>query len=363
MNKKLRVSFVIPFTGMTGGIAVVLEYRRQLTALGHEVDIFYPLLPYRAFFNDKPRWKRLPSRIKQLLRNLTDIKRAIPLFSENIPVKPLFRINNSGLPDADAIIATAWPTAYDVAGLSPKKGKKYYLVQGYEIWQGCVDTVDNSYRLPLNIITVAPWLTDLMKSKFNRDDVTEIRSGVRPDKFYPPNVKNFNQPSILMMASELELKGVKDGIDALTAVKERYPQLNVTMFGMCGKPSAPFDFEYRQNPPYETLLSLYQNAAIFIFPSHNEDGWGLTPIEAMACKCAVVATNVGCIPVINNGKNLILAEVKNPASIADAVVKLLEDKELTEKTAEHGLESVRTLDWAAAARKLLDSLASPRQKT
>ncbi len=355
MNKKLRITFVIPFTGKTGGIIVVLEYYRQLTAMGHEVNIYYPLLPYKIYHRSAKRWKRFPARMRQFLRNIIKFKRDLTLFSEDIPIKPVAAINNLTIPNADAVIATAWPTAYDVAKLSPKKGRKYYFVQDYEIWHGCLDTVDDSYRLPLNIITTIPWLTDLMKTKFNRGNATEIRYGLRLDKFYPPPAKDFGHPSILIMAHELESKGTADAIDALTSIKERCPQVEIKMFGMCVKPNAPFDFEYHQDPSYENLLLLYQNATIFIFPSRKE-GWGLTPIEAMACQCAVVATNVGCIPTLNNGQNLIIAEVKNPASIADAVVKLLEDKELTEKTAERGMRSVQILDWAAAARKLEDCL-------
>jgi glycosyltransferase involved in cell wall biosynthesis len=355
VNKKLRVSFIVPFTYMSGGIAVVLEYYRQLKALGHDVDIYYPLLPYGIYYRLAGRWRKFPERMRQFVRNIIKFKRDLTLFSESIPVKPVAAVNNLTIPDADAVIATAWPTAYDVAGLSPRKGKKFYFVQDYEIWHGCVDKVDNSYRLPLEIVTIAPWLTELMKSKFDRDDVTEIHNGVRLDKFYPPPAKDFGRPSILIMAHNGEWKGTQDAIDALTKVKERYPQLKITMFGMYARPAAPFDFEYHRNPSYEQLLSLYQNAAVFISPSRKE-GWGLTPIEAMACKCAVIATNVGCIPHLNNGRNLILAEAKNPASIADAVVRLLENKELTEKTAEEGLKRVREQDWSKPASALSNLL-------
>jgi glycosyltransferase involved in cell wall biosynthesis len=355
VSKKLRVSFIIPFTHAAGGVAVVLEYCRQLKTLGHDANIYYPLLPYKIFHLSSRRWRRFPSRMKRFFRNIVEFKRDLTLFSENIPVKPVVAVNNFTIPDADAVIATAWPTAYDTAGLSPKKGKKFYFVQGYETWWGCADTVDASYRLPLNIITISPWLTGLMKSKFNRDDVTEIHNGVRLDKFYPPPAKDFGRPSVLIMAHDAELKGAKDAIDALAFVKKSYPQLKITMFGQCARPAAPFEFEYRRDPSYETLLSLYQNAAVFIFPSHGE-GWGLTPIEAMACKCAVVATNAGCVPVINNGKNLVLAEIKNPPSIAEGVVKLLTDKKLLEETAQQGWASVQGLDWAKQALKLQDCL-------
>ena len=356
MKDKLRISFIIPFTGVTGGIAVVLEYYRQLTAMGHEVSIFYPLIPYQQFLHPRPLWKKVIICAKQFLSNLIKFRRLIPLFSENIPVKPVPWISDVFIPQADAVIATAWPTAYDVAGLSPKKGRKIYFVQHYEIWSGRADKVDDSYRLPLAIITIAPWLTELMKSKFNRNDITEIHNGIRLDKFYPPANKDFNHASILLMAHDLEWKGTKDAIDALAIVKERYPLAPVKMFGMCARPNAPFDFEYHQNPPYEKLLSLYQDAAIFISPSHKE-GWHLPPMEAMACKCALVATNVGCIPTLNNGKNMLLAEIKNPSSIADGIIKLLDDKALTEKIAGNGLKCIIEYDWSKPAEKLVAAIS------
>jgi len=358
MNNKLRISFIIPFTDRTGGIAVVLEYYRQLTASGHNVNIFYPILPYWGFLHNRPSWKIVPAWIKGFLLNLIKNRRNITLFSEDIPVKPVISISDIFIPDADVIIATAWPTAYDVAKLSPKKGRKFYFVQGYEIWGGVIDKVDASYRLPIGIITIAPWLAELMREKFNRSDVTEIHNGIRLDKFYPPVVKNFDRASILLLAHNLELKGTRDAIDALTVVKQHYPQLEIKMFGMCAKPEAPFDFEYHRNPSYEKLLSLYQDAMIFISPSHRE-GWHLPPMEAMACQCAVIATNVGCIPTLNNGKNLVLADVKNPSSIVDAVVKLLEDTALAKEVASEGLKRIREQDWAKSAQMLQCHLLMP----
>jgi glycosyltransferase involved in cell wall biosynthesis len=360
MSKKLRVTFIIPFTAKTGGIAVVLEYYGQLTAMGCEVNVIYPLIPYKeCLYHESQRsvCKKIHARLKGFLSNLKKNIRAIDYFSKNIPIKPVLTINNRSIPDADIVIATAWPTAYNVNRLSSKKGRKYYFVQDYENWNGWAERVDNSYRLPLGLMAIAPWLAELMKEKFGRDDVTEINNGIRLDKFYPPVIKNFDRMSILFMAHDLESKGAQDAIDALAIVKERYPRLKIKAFGICARPAAPFDFEYCQNPPYEKLLSLYQETAIFIFPSQKE-GWGLTPIEAMACGCAVVATNVGCIPLINNGGNMILAEVKNPASIADGVIKLLDDRVLAEKIAAQGLKSVQEMGWEKSAQKLLQTFLS-----
>jgi glycosyltransferase involved in cell wall biosynthesis len=124
---------------------------------------------------------------------------------------------------------------------------------------------------------------------------------------------------------------------------------------MYGRPSASFDFEYHQNPPYEKLLSLYQDATIFLSPSHKE-GWHLPPMEAMACKCAVVATNVGCIPTLNNGENLVLVGVNNPQSIVDSIIKLLEDNALAEKIAGNGLRRIQKQGWLKSAQALQNYL-------
>jgi len=289
------------------------------------------------------------------LSNVKNFKRTIPLFTEDIPVKPVLFINNFSIPDADAVIATAWPTAYSVNSLSPKKGRKFYFVQGYEVWHGHTERVENSYRLPLGLITVSPYISAMMREKIGRDDLTEIHNGISLDMFYPPAAKDFNRISILLMAHDQELKGCKDAIAALSIVKERYEYAEIKMFGMCERPNAPFDFEYHKDPSYETLLSLYQGAAIFIFPSHGE-GWGITPMEAMACKCAVVATNVGSIPVLNTGDNLILVDIKNPKSIADGIIRLIEDRALMKRVAEQGLERIREHGWAKSAQALISAL-------
>jgi len=358
MGKKLRISFVIPPNIRSGGVFVVLEYYRRLTNLGHEVNIFYPLFPYWELLPSNAWWKKILLWIRHFQFNLRKFTHTISLFSEKIPVKPVIRISDIFIPNSDAVVATAWPTAYDVVRLSHQKGCKYYFVQSYEIWLANAKKANISYSLPLNVITIAPSLTDLMRDKFHRNNVTEIHNGIRFDRFYPPTAKNFERASILFMAHDLEWKGTRDAIDALTIVKERFPQLEINAFGMCTRPIAPFEFEYCRDPRHDQLLSLYQNATVFVFPSHDEEAWGLPATEAMACQCAVVATNVGCIPVINNGKNLILAEAKKPSSIVDAIIILLNDTKLTETIAYQGFKSVQEMGWEKSAHMLQNCFLS-----
>lgn len=86
-------------------------------------------------------------------------------------------------------------------------------------------------------------------------------------------------------------------------------------------------------------------ADIFIFPSKNE-GWGLTPIEAMACGCAVVGTNTGCMIDLGvNEKNALIVQPEDVEGLSKAIVKLAENPKLRSEIARNGLETARMLDW------------------
>lgn len=82
-------------------------------------------------------------------------------------------------------------------------------------------------------------------------------------------------------------------MNAFEFARKKVKNLSLELFGM-EAPVGMEDYAFHKSPNVEELRRLYNWADIFIFPSKNE-GWGLTPIEAMACGCAVVGTNTGCM--------------------------------------------------------------------
>lgn len=75
-------------------------------------------------------------------------------------------------------------------------------------------------------------------------------------------------------------------------------------------------------------------------------------MEAMACGCAVVATNVGCIRSVNNGKNVLIVNSNDPVSIYNALKKLLEYSLLRDQIAKEGYKTVQDYTWEKAALKM-----------
>ena len=96
--------------------------------------------------------------------------------------------------------------------------------------------------------------------------------------------------------------------------------------------------------PAAELASLYRRAACLVFPSLYE-GFGLPPLEAMACGCPVAASNVAAIPEVC-GDAAVLFDPLDPESITAAV---LEADTRSEELREKGLARVAGFTWETCA--------------
>jgi glycosyltransferase involved in cell wall biosynthesis len=96
--------------------------------------------------------------------------------------------------------------------------------------------------------------------------------------------------------------------------------------------------------PYDTLAAFYRLARAFAFPSLYE-GFGLPPLEAMACGTPVVTSNISSLPEIAGGAAL-LVDPYDPASIAEGITKATTDESLRARLIELGLTRARDFSWA-----------------
>ena len=167
-----------------------------------------------------------------------------------------------------------------------------------------------------------------------------------------------NEISFLMLNHKLGQKGVANGLAAFEEVKKKYSNVKLRMFGICDRTNLPEDVEYFQNPSKGKIVELYSKSDIFIFPS-IEEGWGLTPLEAMACGCIVVGTRTGF--VLDLGKHRVNMMISEPGDISGMVLnieELLSNPVLIKKIKEKSIETVKSLDWEKSANKLVSILCS-----
>lgn len=98
--------------------------------------------------------------------------------------------------------------------------------------------------------------------------------------------------------------------------------------------------------PYDTLAAFYRLARAFAFPSLYE-GFGLPPLEAMACGTPVVTSDVSSLPEVAGGAAL-LVDPHDCESIADGLRRVLTDETLRRDLVQRGLERARQFSWSAS---------------
>jgi len=99
------------------------------------------------------------------------------------------------------------------------------------------------------------------------------------------------------------------------------------------------------------LQILYSNAIGLLFPSFYE-GFGLPLVEAMACGCPVITSNVSSMPEIA-GDAGILVNPRQPEDIAQAINSLYSDVHLRQRLSQAALKRARLFSWERAARETL----------
>jgi glycosyltransferase involved in cell wall biosynthesis len=101
----------------------------------------------------------------------------------------------------------------------------------------------------------------------------------------------------------------------------------------------------------ESLLSLYRDASLFVFPSVYE-GFGLPVLEAMANKVPVITSNRSSLPEVV-GDAAVLVDPLDIDGLASAILTLLTDNDLREQFRMRGLQRAREFSWEKTAKATL----------
>jgi glycosyltransferase involved in cell wall biosynthesis len=102
--------------------------------------------------------------------------------------------------------------------------------------------------------------------------------------------------------------------------------------------------------PHRTLAALYRMASVFAFPSLYE-GFGLPPLEAMACGTPVVTSRISSLPEVV-GDGALLVDPYSVDDIARGISRVLDDRDLRAQLVEKGLARARLFSWERSVRAI-----------
>lgn len=102
----------------------------------------------------------------------------------------------------------------------------------------------------------------------------------------------------------------------------------------------------------EDIPDIYNLATVFVFPSLYE-GFGIPPLEAQACGCPVVCSNVASLPEVA-GDSVIYCNPYDSNDIKEKIELLLNDKNLQNQLITKGYENIKRFSWKESAEKIIE---------
>lgn len=338
---KLNLVFYALHSNLTGGARIFFEYANRLSRLGHNVCIASKVSP--------PDWYK----IEVPWVNFEEIYPSFKIVQPDVIFSMFWTLVPNTLQTeipVKILLEQGDPTLYD-----PEKFPKELI-----------NSMNRCYKAPIRIFTVSKNLKKLLKDRYNRE-AFYVPNGIDTDLFRPVLGKDNPEPIVMLVgADEIYFKGIKDILEALKILKDRGYKFKVRQVTPTGRILHEFGREVLVRPPQETLSYLYATSDIFVSGSYFET-FHLPPLEAMASGTAVVTTDNGGVEYCKNEINSLIVPPKNPKAMADAIERLLVDKELRDRLVSEGLKTAREYNWDEIIRKVEDKIyeavASPFIRT
>ena len=334
----MRITFVLPapIRVPVGGAAVVYRHAEGLAARGHDVTIAAPRQTGGGIVG---ALKYVAVGIRDRLHGVAgeSAYQAVGVGLREIP-----RIEMRMLPPADVVVATGVQTVHPVLALPVSRGVPVHFVQGDETF---VDPGARAvWRLPIVRIACAPWLAEAIREEGG------TCLGVVPNAaeagFFAGDVEAAREPRVLALYHRHPVKGPDVLIAALARIAEARPDARLDVF--CARPPShrfPRGVRVHVRPGAEALRDLYARAAVFLHTSRSE-GWPLTPLEAAASGCAVVATrNRGIEDVLTCGVSMACVDTEDAAGLASTALGVMADPEARRRLGEAARARAAEFSW------------------
>ncbi len=320
-EEKAQITFVFPgfITVPMGGVKVVNRLAERLSDRNYNVTLVYP-----------KKLKTAPG-IKAFVKQYWDKKNKVAdqLYyhpGKKVEALVVNEISEKYIPNGDYMIAVGWQTAEAVNSLSAKKGKKFYFLQSFEAYFSNSKAVLSTYQLPLRKIALSQWIMKEM-TRIGEKCCGPVGNSINPSEFYIESHAT-KDIDILMLYHPAKIKNFSFGLKVIKQI-QKDNNYKITLFS-ARQPvhRIPDYIDVVVRPQIHELRHLYNRSKIF-FSTSQWEGWGLTPMEAMACGCAVVAVkNKGVIEFLSDKKNCFLIKKNDKNQAENRILKFLKDENL-----------------------------------
>jgi len=197
-----------------------------------------------------------------------------------------------------------------------------------------------------------------------------VKNAVEPERFVPdstfplPEAKA-DTPLLLFCARLVREKGLLDVIRACKIVRDRGEKFLLMCLGD-GPARAEAEAEAARlrleqethfcgYVPEERVAQFYVHSTIFVFPTYYQEGLPMVLLNSLAAGVPIITTRIrGAVDYLQEPRNCLWVEPRNPVMLAERIGYLLQHAELRARMIEHNRELAKGFSPGAAAGEVLD---------
>lgn len=212
-----------------------------------------------------------------------------------------------------------------------------------------------------HVVAVSDVLRErLVEERCPEDKLSVIPMGSDLERLFVPDGKRRSSAELLFVGRLVAVKGVDTLINALPAIRMRYPEVSLTIVGdgpergrlveIAQGLSVADQVKFIGPERHEALSAHYRRATLLVLPSLAE-GFGLVAVEAMGCACPVVASDLPALRnLLQDGQAGTLFRPGDIAHLSNRICELLGSEDRRIALGEEGRNSVlEHYDWRSVS--------------
>ena len=359
-RRRLRISWVLPRTGLSGGVKSTRLLAEAMVARGHEATIAY----LEASGSPWPSPLHVGSFARRALKAWREKPGPTPHHLQSSSAKlvpvPGDHVRHTDLPDADFVIGTWWETLEWMRSWPAAKGVQAHFIRHYEIFGGEPERVKAVYRDRTMKFVIAKWLQRLMVQEYGHPRAVLVPNGVDWSQFNSEPRGKQPIPTVGLQYSQVKWKDTGTAFEAIRIAQRSVPELRVVAFGnkpLLANDNPPKNFEFFLRPEQDRIPQIYRRSDCWLVSSITE-GFGMPGLESAACRCPVVSTRCGGPEdYVNDGVSGYLVTVGSPQQMAERILDVVNrDDAAWRQMSEASYAVASTFNWARSAEILEQAL-------
>jgi glycosyltransferase involved in cell wall biosynthesis len=269
-----RLLYLLPTSDLYGGIRVVLEHAEGMARRGWQVGVAGP--------GAAPDWHPL-----------------------TVPYRQVDLDRPETLPAADVVVATFWTTV--AAAHASGAPHVFHFCQGFEgvhrEYAPLLPRIDAVYRLPVPKLLVSAHLEPVLAERYGCRTYL-VGQSIDTALFTPGELRESPRPLLIGVVGPFAVrsKGIPELLAGLALARRGGWPIEVHRAAAEPQSAAEAALgvvdRYEHRLPTREMPAFYRRLDAYVHPSHDEEGYPLPPLEAMACGVPVAVTRIRSFAVV-----------------------------------------------------------------